>query len=114
MMSSILSYLKKILILTFINLIIVVLVYLIKKQFTLYNVGYGLSIGGIVMCILGALALMGFGNIANIDARNTYAARYDGEKFGRQYIKERNKNRSFTLLMLLSGLFSLILGYLIR
>lgn len=113
-MSSVLSYLKKILILSFINLIIVALVYLIKNKFTLYNIGYGLSIGGIVMCVLGALALMGFGNAAHLDAKNTYVTRYDGEKYGNQYKKERNKNMNFTLLMLISGLISLIIGYLIR
>lgn len=112
-LSYILDYLKRILIITFVNFIIVSIVYLIKNQFTLYNLGHGLFVGGLVMSLIGGLALLGFGNAAHIDARNTYITRYNGDKFGSDYIKERNKNMSFTLVMLLSGLFSIIIGYIL-
>lgn len=108
-MKSIISYLKKILILTTVNLVIVLLVYLIKNEFTLHNIGYGLCIGGVVMSIISGLAILGSGKTAQISVSNNYIR--SSNNFAEDYMKERGKNMSFTLLMFLSGVFSLLIGY---
>ncbi len=106
---SITSYLKKVLILTAANLVIVVLVYLIKSQLTLHNIGYGLCVGGVVMSIISGLAILGSGKTAQISVSNNYIR--SSNNFAEEYMKERGKNMSFTLLMFLSGVVSLLIGY---
>jgi hypothetical protein len=113
-LNYILGYLKRILIITFLNFIIVSIVYLIKNQFTLFNLGRGLFIGGLALSLIGGFAVIGSGRTSEIDARNNYITGYDQDKFSKNFIKSRNQNINFSLLLALSGALSIVIGCILQ
>lgn len=110
----ILDYLKRILIITFINSIIVSIVYLVKNQFTLFNLGHGLFIGGLAMSLIGGFAVIGAGKTNQIDAQNNYITGYNQDRFSKNFIKSRNQNMSFSLIIALSGALSIVIGCILQ
>ena len=61
------------------------------------------------MSIISGLAILGSGKTAQISVSNNYIR--SSNNFAEEYMKERGKNMSFTLLMFLSGVVSLLIGY---
>lgn len=110
----ILDYLKRILIVTFINSIIVSIVYLVKNQFTLFNLGHGLFIGGLAISLIGGFAIIGSGKTSQLDAQNTYITGYNQDNFSRNFIKSRNQNINFSLVLAFSGALSIVIGCILQ
>lgn len=116
-MNLIFNYFKKILVLTLINIIVVLVICLIKNYFTLHYIGYGIFIGGLIMCLIAGLSVLGFSKTAQMDMRNNYFRSASGRKIdnlNKEYMDSRNKNMNFTIFMALSSLTSIGIGYLIN
>lgn len=116
-LNYILKNLKKVIIITFINFIIVSIVYLVKNQFTLFNLGYGLFIGGLAISLIGGFAIIGIigsGKTSQIDAQNNYIAGYSQDNFFKNFIKSRKQNMNFSIILALSGALSIVIGYILQ
>jgi hypothetical protein len=108
---------KGIIILTLVNLLIVLSICLVKYTFNLYTIGTYISYGGFVMMILSGLLAFGAPNVAEIDMQNSLITKGSStqlDKLGQEYLKSREKNMDYTILMALSSISSIVIGLIVR
>jgi hypothetical protein len=85
------------------------------KRLTLYDIGHGISIGGIIMLIIAGLSFFGYSGASEIDMKNNYIRSSSGisfDKLSKEFMQSKDKNMNFTVFITLSSIPSIIIGYL--